>query len=67
MYRQPNFSRFIGTTCSNGGTDIFEISSACDFLLVPVPTICGQRADIGTVPYSAAFTDSTAPSPGVSA
>ena len=63
MYRQPNFSRFIGTTCFNGVTDIFEISSACDFLLVLVPAICGQPPDIGTVPYSAAVTDSTVLSP----
>ena len=48
---------------SCGGTNIFEISSACDFLLVPVPAICGQPPDIGTVPYSAAFTDSTVLSP----
>ena len=40
-----------------------EIYSACDFLLVPVPAICGQPPDNGTVPYSAAVTDSKVLSP----
>ena len=58
MYRQPNLSCVVGTSCLDGRTDIFEVTPACSFVVTVVPEICGQPPDIGTIPYLSEPTNS---------